>query len=322
MSKFAFGGNSIFNKSGNSRLGTTIFFYGTVVSTNDEFGASRIKVRIVGEDNELSDKNLPFSFPMIQKFMHVIPKIGETVLVFIPDVKNPFIDRMYIGPIISQPQNLNNDSGLHASKSTLDSGIREPKASPNSIPDSKGVYPKVEDIAFQGRNNSDLIFRDKEAILRAGQFDVDVALGEIPKFNKVNPSYIQLKHDVILKKATEIEVSSNFTKTTEEERGGVINIVSNKINLLTHKNGSPRFALNDQEENITEKELQRIIIEAHPLVFGDKLIEYEKLKRAAFANHVHAYPGMKPQDVSGSNDIDKYLNFDLDSMLSKNIRIN
>ena len=317
MSKFAFGGTSILNKSGKDRLATTIFYYGTVVSNYDEFGASRIKVRIIGDDNELTASELPYAFPMVQKFMHVIPKVGETVLIFTPDVKNPLIDRMYIGPIISQPQNLNKDAELYSSKSTLDSGIREPQPAPDTIPESKGVYPKVEDIAFQGRNNSDLVFRDKEAILRAGQFEVNVTGGEIPKFNKVNPSYIQVKYDVVLKKATK-----TATKTTEEERGGAINIVSNKINLLTHKNGSPRFVLNDQDSTITEEELQKIVKEAHPLIFGDRLIEYLKLQRAAFINHVHPYPGMKPQDISGSNDIDKYLNFNLESMLSKNIRIN
>jgi len=313
MTKFAFGGNSIFNKSGSHRLGTTIFYYGTVVSNYDEFGASRIKVKITGEDDGLTVNELPYAFPMVQKFMHIIPKIGETVLVFIPDVKNSFIDRMYIGPIISQPQKLNKDADPYSSKSTLDSGRRDAQPSPNTLPDSKGVYPNVEDVAFQGRNNADLIFRDNESILRAGQFEVGGTEGDIPKFNRINPSYIQIKNDITLKKQTD---------SSEEERGGAINIVSNKINLLTHKNGSPRFVLNDQELTITENELQKIVLEAHPLAFGDKLIEYLKLQRAAFANHVHPYPGMKPEDLAGLNNIDKYLNFDLESMLSKNIRIN
>jgi hypothetical protein len=324
--KFAFPGGSIFNKNGSHRLGTTIFYYGTVVSNTDEFGASRIRVRIIGEDDESKNSELPYAFPMIQKFMHVIPKVNETVLVFIPDVKNSFIDRMYVGPIISQPQKLNNDSEPYSSRSTLDSKTKEPQASPDTVPESKGVYPKVEDIAFQGRNNSDLIFRDEEAIIRAGQFDSQSAnADDIPVFNKINPSYIQLSHNVVLKKATETELSGRFgkfNKTTEEERGGAINIVSNKINLLTHKNGSPRFELNNQDETITETELQRILKEAHPLPFGDKLIEYLILQRAAFSNHVHSYPGEKAQDLSGANDIDKYLDFNLESMLSKNIRIN
>lgn len=310
--KYAFGGSSIYNQGGGRRLETTIFYYGKVVSNNDELGANRIKVRISGIDDTLTNNDISFSFPMIQKYIHVIPKIGETVMVFIPDMKNPHIDRLYLGPIISQPQMLRGDSELFSSDSALDSGIKAPRPSPNTIPENRGVYPSVDDIALQGRNNSDIIFKDSEALLRAGQYE-PTELGEIPKFNKVNPSYIQLKFDVVLEKGSEKKV---------EERGSIANIVANKINLLTHKDGSPRFTLNDQTSTITDEEIQKILKEAHPLVLGDTLIEYLKLQRAAFINHVAPYPGMKPQDLAGSNHIDKYLEFDLNSLLSKNVRTN
>jgi hypothetical protein len=312
MSKFSFGGSSIYNQGAGKRLETTIFYYGTVVSNNDELGANRIIVRIIGIDDTTALNELPYAFPMVQKFFHVVPKVGESVLVFIPNVINPYIDRLYIGPIISQPQMLKNDSELYSSKSTLDSGNINSRPSPNTIPENRGVYPKTQDIAMQGRDNSDLIFREKEVIIRAGQFNVNTLDGDIPKFNKVNPSYIQIKHDVVIKAGSE---------TISEERGGVINIVSNKINILSHKNGSPRFELNNQDSNISDEELLKIINEAHPLVFGDVLIEYIKVLRSAFLNHVHSYPGKKPQDLSGGNDIDNLLEFDLNSLLSKNIKI-
>lgn len=313
MSKYGLPGTSIYNKGSGHRLETTIFYYGKVVSNQDELGANRIKVRILGVDDASSLNELPYAFPMIQKQLHVVPKINETVLVFIPDVKNPNIDRMYIGPLISQPQFLYRDSEVFSAKSTLDSGIKEPQSSPFTIPENKGVYPSIEDVALQGRDNSDIILKEKEVLIRAGQFDSNISRGEIPKFNKVNPSYIQIKHDVVLKTAT---------NNTNSEVGGIINIVSNKINLLTHKNGSPRFVLNNQSDTITDSEIQKIVKEAHPLVFGDDLIEFLQVFIEAFINHVHAYPGLKPQDVSGANDIDKLLQYDLQSFLSKNIKIN
>lgn len=312
MNKFAFGLNNS-NQSYTERLGTTIFYYGKVTSNIDELGANRIKVRITGVDDALVNSQLTFAFPMLQKFVHIVPKVGETVLVFIPDVKNPFIDRLYLGPIISQPQNLFKESDLFSAKSTLSSGIKGAKVSPDTIPENKGVYPNMDDIALIGRNNSDIILKEKEVIFRAGQFDSKVVTGEIPKFNKVNPSYIQIKHDVTLREKT---------VNQELKLGGVINIVTNKINLLTHENGSPRFKLNDQENMITDTEMQKIINNAHPLVFGDNLIELIKVFIDAFINHVHAFPGMKPQDLSGANDIDDLLEYNLESILSKNIKIN
>jgi hypothetical protein len=313
MSKFAFGGSSIYNKGARERLETTVFYYGKVVSNEDNLGANRIKARITGIDDSVTRDNIPFAFPMVQKFLHVIPKVGESVLVFIPDVKNPNIDRMYMGPIISQPQLLFKDSELFSSKSALDSGVKEPQPAPFTIPENRGVYPDLKDIALQGRDNTDIRLKEKEVLIRAGQFESDTPKGEIPKFNKVNPSYIQIKHDATLKRGTQ---------NTETEIGGAINVVSNKINLLTHKNGSPRFALNDQNNMISDEELQRIVKDAHPLVYGDNLIEFLKVLINAFVNHVHTYPGMKPQDLSGSNDIDDLLEFNLESFLSKNIKIN
>jgi hypothetical protein len=313
MSKFAFGGGSIYNQGSKKRLETTIFYYGKVTSNDDELGANRIKVRIIGVDDSLFEDDLSYAFPMLQKFLHIVPKVGETVLVFIPDIKNPFIDRLYLGPIISQPQNLYKESDLFSSRSALSSGIKQANPSPNTIPENRGVYPPLDSIAIQGRKNSDIILKENEIQIRAGQHDSEVVRGEIPKFNKINPSYIQIKHDVVLS----VDEANKTTKI-----GGAINIVSNKINLLTHENGSPRFKLNDQNSMITDKEIQKIINDAHPLAFGDRLIDFLKVFINAFTNHVHPYPGMKPQDLSGANDIDKLLEYNLESILSKNIRIN
>lgn len=313
MSKYSFPGTSIYNKDGNKRLDTTIFYYGEVISNIDKIGASRIQVRIIGIDDHITTSELSYAFPMVQKFLHVVPKVGETVLIFIPDVRNPFIDRLYIGPIISQPQMLRGDNIPFSSKSALNSGIVNPNEAPDTVPENKGVYPSINDIAIQGRNNSDFILKEKEVLIRAGQFESKTKTGDIPKFNKINPAYIQIKHDALLKSST---------KTTNQELGTVVNVVANKINLITHKDGAPRFVLNDQDSYISPKELERILNEAHPLVFGDTLIEYLNLLKTAFLNHVHAYPGMKPQDLTGATTIPKYNEFNLDSILSKNIRIN
>ena len=307
MSKYSHNTGSLYNQGTGKRLDSTIYYYGNVVSNFDEVGANRIKVRIKGVDDALSNEDLSYAFPMLQKFFHVIPKVGETVLIFIPDIKNPFIDRLYLGPIISQPQNLKKDSNLYSAKSALNSGIKEVKPAPFTIPENKGVYPDLTSIAIQGRDNSDIILKEKEIIIRAGQFDSNTIEGEIPKFNIKNPSYIQIKHDVLLK---------------DSGLNGVINVVSNKINLLTHKGGAPNFKLNDQNSTISEKEMQKIIDNAHPLVFGDNLLEFLKIFMNAFINHVHPYPGLKPEDLSGSNDIPKLLEYKLDTLLSKNIKIN
>ena len=306
--KYNYKGNSIYDSDSRQ---SKIFYFAVVESTNDQSDGGRIKARIKGVDDVKTTAKLPNAFPMLQKFFHVVPRIGETVMIFVPDPKNVDTDRVYLGPIISQPQFLSNDPELYSSRSLLDSAYKEPEPAPSTIPENKGVYPTKREIAIQGRKNTDIIFRDNEIRIRAGKF-VTTDKGKIPKFNKKNQSYIQLKHETIIGK----------DNGKSDNLGGMINIVSSKINLLTHKDGSPRFNLDDQDKLINDDELLKILENAHELVFGDRLIEYLKLQRAAFSGHVHRYHGKKGEDLSGSDDIDKYLDYDLDSMLSKNIRIN
>lgn len=300
MSKYNF--NPMSNENTKS---DKIFHIGVVESNTDNSDAGRIKVRIKGVDDHITDVNdLASVFPLINKFMHVIPKIGETVWVVFPDKKNPFVDRLYIGPIISQPQNLNKDPHAISSTAGLDSAFSTLKTAPSTIPESKGVYAGVGDIAIQGRFNTDIILKENEVLIRAGKFLQSNKNEEIPKFNKLNPTYIQLK------------------QSKDDEAGGVINVVGSKINILSHKGGSPRFDLGDQNNMISNEQLAKILDEAHPLVFGDLLIEYLNLFKEAFINHVHSYNGLRPEDLKGMNARQKFLEFDVSKIISKNIKIN
>lgn len=310
--KYNFGGGNIFNQKTGKQLETTVFLRGVVVSNKDETDSKRIKVRIKDIDDHLTDIEIPYAFPILPKFINLTPKEGEMVFVFVPSMSSPYIDRTYLGPIISQPQMLFKDTYNNGSTSGLDTGFIQKRPAPSTIPENKGVYPNNEDFALQGRDNADIIFKPKEVLIRAGKFEINTKQGEIPKFNSTSPSYIQIKNNIVLSKKENESV----------DVGGVVNVVSSKINLLTHKDGAPRFILNDQDDMISSKELEKIIAEAHPMVFGDLLVLYLKLQRNAFMNHAHPYNGMTPEDLSGRNDIDDYLKFDLDSILSKNIKIN
>ena len=287
--------------------GEKVLHMAVVESNSDVADANRIKVRIKGvDDHILNTSDLADCFPLMQKFLHVVPKVGETVWIITPDLKNLFIDRLYIGPIISQPQQLEKDGHVGNATAGLSGGFMKLKPAPSTIPENKGVYPNTEDIAIQGRNNADIIFKNAEVLIRAGKFLVKDKVGGIPKFNKDNPSYIQIKSQV----------------PYNDKTVSVTNIVSDKINLLTHEEGSPRFSLGDQDSMISEKELARILDQAHPLVFGDLLIEYLNLFKEAMINHVHPYDGMKPEDLAGHVKIKKFLEYDVTKIISKNIKIN
>jgi hypothetical protein len=308
--KYNFKDTSIFNGKTTNKLNTN-FFVGVVVSNDDKSDANRIRVRVRGVDDHLSDNELPFCFPMQTKFFSITPKIDEVVFIIVPSSEFMHVDRVYFGPVISQPQMLLKDTFINGSTNSLDRGFSQQRVAPSTIPENKGVFPNKEDVSIQGRDNADIILKSKEVLLRAGKFELNTKPGEIPKFNFDSPSYIQIKNNVVLNKKEKVI-----------EKGGVINVVSNKINLLTHKNGSPKFGLNDPESMISASEMEKILAEAHPMVFGDLLVSYLKLLRNAFIGHVHPYNGLTAEDLSGKNDVDKYLEFDLNSILSSNIKIN
>lgn len=301
--KYNTGKESIYNSTSEGNLSKN-FFIGVVVSNTDKSDGGRIKVRIKTIDDSIIDSELPYAYPLLQKFINITPKVSEVVFVMVPDANNPFSDRVFIGPIISQPQMLGKDTLITGAASMLDSGLIAPSTAPSTIPENKGSYPDKEDIAIQGRENSDIIFKKNEVIIRAGKFQLDSQKGTIPKFNIVNPSYIQIKH------------------SKANNNDGFINVVANKINLLTHDGGSPRFILNNQDNHISDDELKKILEKAHPLAFGDLLLEYLELMRNVIITHVHPYHGMTAQDLAGTNNLKKFLEFDVKRILSKNININ
>lgn len=293
------------NNINNQEVGMNLIQIARVISNLDEAEGGRIKARIKGVDDKLSDADLPYAFPFNTKLFFVKPKIGETVLILRPNSDNEFENRFYVGPLLSQPQFYNRDSHFFSSQSLLDTGFVEPDETPSRIPEARGVYPNPENLSIQGRGNTDMIFKEKEVLIRAGKF----VTGNRLKFNEENPAYVQIKHDADISK-----------KDNEETKlGTVTNVVSNKINLLTHDEGDPRFELANREKMISEKELKKVLKDAHPIVFGDRLIEFIKLVQKFIAGHVHPYHGLPPDETEL---VQKIMEFDLDSLTSENVKAN
>lgn len=301
--------------------------FGEVVSVNDPTYLGRIKVRIKGSrakggDDGIADKDLSWCFPLIPKFLSTQPKPKEAVVILMLKKDRQHTDRMYVGPIISQPDLLNFDPYYVTALAGFSFGSQAPNVSVATIPELNGVFPNPEDVSIQGRYNTDITQRNNEVIIRAGKFETITPNKDNPfsfKFNSKTQAYIQIKNDV---------VTVNKTDTTAEERGTVTNIVASKINLLTHKDGSPRFNITDQNDFITDEELAKIFESAHQLPFGDVLLEYLKLMKDAIFGHVHNGNGNPSTDLTASGNKQPLAVFkakagDLENkMLSKNIRIN
>ena len=104
-------------------------------------------------------------------------------------------------------------------------------------------------------------------------------------------------------------------KTTNSS---VINVVANKINFLSH-DGEHSFDLTNPKEMIATDTQETINSEAHPLVYGDTLVEFLELVKTFVRSHVHAYNGKEPDPHTVQTDV---LRFELDTILNKNINSN
>jgi hypothetical protein len=281
-----------------------------------------IRCRIIGSnyDNTISNNALlPNCFPLIPKFTATIPKVGEYVLVFMFGSNERYSDRFYIGPIISNPTAYNKQTLINGATDGLSVGIYTPERDLSKIESVKGIYSEYDSnntYSLNGRDNADIVFKPSEVLIRAGKF-----VENKPKeFNNINPAYIQIKNGF------------NYTDNNTNKKISVNNIVADKINLLTY-NGTPNFnlterdLLNNTTPYITDSEIDNILSTAHPLVFGDVLLEYLKALRAAFDSHVHNKFGAAPptDNVTLGNSVDEFRKVapKLESiMLSKNIKIN
>ena len=115
-------------------------------------------------------------------------------------------------------------------------------------------------------------------------------------------------------------VKEKITKLNTGKEGSVINVVASKINLLSYDSDSGViFDLTDPNELITNDTQKSINTAAHPLVYGDKLVEFLELVKNFIKNHTHTYHQNTPVDGPSKTNP---LNFDLEKILNKNINSN
>jgi hypothetical protein len=136
---------------------------------------------------------------------------------------------------------------------------------------------------------------------------IDVYGGENGVANSNTPK-IKVK-----KKIKEVKFVKNKPKNTS-----VINLVANKLNLISH-DGEHTFNLTDPKSLITDDEQEKINNGAHPIVYGDTLVEFLNLVKKFVATHVHPYHGLPPDPSTITTDV---LRFDLNTILNKNINTN
>jgi hypothetical protein len=273
-------------------------YFGEVISTFDENEGGRIKVRIPDLDTNTEDQNLPDCYPLLPKFFHVFPVVGEIVRIFLEDTRYPQRGRLWQGSVISQLQNISFDPRITA-LNTTNVNLGNPATALSKIPSAQGVFPTQNEIALLGRNNADIILRNNETEIRAGKHIIDNVLER----NTLNPSSLKLT----------IETVTGGTANEPKTRSSQV-MIADKIAILSH-DGIPKFPA----INIDSETRDRIFKEGHPMTRGDILARILEIFRDAIVQHVHPYPRLPADQTDIINDLE---NLDISSILQENIVIN
>lgn len=306
---------------------------------SDDANAGRIKVRMDSDGNKTTEE-LSYAFPLMPKSLHVLPKVGEGVLVFNSRSGDADSQRYYIGPIISQPQfntkcSFDNGRGdavsLISDKKPL---AQKPlKALSQAGEIVKGAFPENEDVALLGRGQEDVICRYKP---QKGLSEVDIRAGVRLEptganlgylrgnvvFNTEHPAYIQVKYQNRgvsgFKESPYDNIENSYESSEVREAKSVVNIVADKFNFVSQK-ANFNDAVNDPEQGIREEDIDQVMSQLHRGVYGDELITLLKLMVKAIFEHQHPF-SMLPPTIEGTV-LSQLVNYPYEGMLSPNFRI-
>ena len=144
-----------------------------------------------GKDRGIKDENLVLCIPLLPEFFHVRPQVGEMVFVILENAKDNASTRYWIGPIISSKLALRfQDFKSSAKIFNKTDFISNTKTS--SSTELSNLLPGESDVALQGRNDADLMLKNREALLVSGKFN-RANLSESLTINVENPSFLRLK---------------------------------------------------------------------------------------------------------------------------------
>jgi hypothetical protein len=335
-------GQGNFVSSGNQS--NRIVYPARVINSNDPLGMNRIQARIVtteennsterrsqkkgkggtnsGRDGNKLDGNLVWCIPMLPEHIHLRPQAeqkdadgnviveGEMVFVILDNPSDNSSMRYWVGPIRKTQLNLKYES-FSSAKRIYNITNASTEKIPSQDPKLAAVLPGEGDIAIQGKDDSDLILRQREVFLVAGKF----VAGSTSK-NEVSPSSLQLK---------QFSIQDDNDNTISYSQA---NLTSTNINLFSPDGKfrgpnaqAAEIALDSNGNDLLER-WGELADSLHPSVYGDELLNLLDLMIRIILNHIHT-----PQESLVPTDDSRLLSqFTLDGRLqeiiSNHVRIN
>ena len=283
--------------------------------SEDAYDGQRVRAELF-TDKTTKVSDIPWAFPLLPKSVQVIPKVGEAVFVINDGTQKS--QRYYIGPIISQPQ-YNTYCKKDDATSLLDGHLTLPIERISNVADTWGSFPNTEDIAMVGRGAEDVTLKFDENT-KASEVDLRAGIRMEPTndtnpnmrgnviFNGTDPAYVQIKY------------KKGLVTGEGKEANSVVNVVANKINIMSNKDDDIAHNIGDRDTLVAEDKIKDVMDNLHQVPKGDELVKLLELLKGAILHHVHPWAGMEQ-----CGDWEGYINelnkFDIKSILSDHVRI-
>lgn len=300
-------------------------------NTIQKLDESKQKTDLFGGVDPNAGTEIVWAIPLLPKHLQIMPKVGEKVKLMFFDTGNPQLNRVWVGPLVSQKDKLSyqenvtagnilNTSILNKLLKNVSGNNKNLRTGDKKIGKFRGGFPDKEDIALMGRNNADIILPTKstkndklnrggEVLIRAGKFDFN-NLGKL-SLNTTNPGYLRIK---VIESQNSFNAIDTRPKTMSMLFSDYISLVSYNNNVV----GKPyRTEVNPIIGN--DADMLQTHNSLSPLIRGDVLVEFLELLRDYVKNHNHPYHKLP---ATNANSKDKIEQFDLERLLSQGIRIN
>lgn len=281
--------------SSDATQSSKIIFFGKVKDISDFSNMGRIRVEIIefdsdgGEEVPGKDKNVVdyvLAFPLIPNFINIMPRVDELVYIFMENPLSPISKRFYIGPIRSVGLPVSQSEGTSSANNLFNEDSYFPGRANFLLPSNDSFIINKDDIYIKSKNDSDVILKSREVLIRAGSLQPNIFEDNIQ-----TQCYIQL----IQKNEGNINAFSQA------------NIVGSNINLISSDSRTSRNRALDENGNLIDSsnveittnprlnEYGNLAKELHPLVLGDELVKVLKVLIRFCLNHKHT-----PQDTAYS----------------------
>lgn len=283
-----------------------IIYYAEVLDNSDASKMGRITVKIIDKDENGNiidggkDKDNPeatsgrgiVAFPLIPDFFSSVPEPGEMVYILFANPSKPDNDRYYIGPIRSV-KNPTTKSETPSSAIKLFNKLsflekNKAQAGNSSIVDNNEKY-----IYIKGKEDSDIIFKSREVLIRAGSIQEGSSTFER---NEETKCFIQLRQGSTVLPGSPFDLADNVQNFSQT------NIVASNINLISSDVQAAKNRRLDENGNLENNSaFKNIEIDTntrlevygeqakklHPLVLGDELEKLLQIIIRFCLNHIH-----------------------------------